>query len=507
MRNNWSIVIHEVTQTTAAIWFGTLKSDMRKYELFELHVHETKSMGAGTESSAHLKTIEIDGRKLKKPFKGSGQRFYGVEFLQGLKPGCCYKVELHRPSQDIGLPSFIDARQLSFGSFRTLPEKLTTKDFAKPLVVMLGSCFYPDDDDFAVGQAYEALLASGKEEEKPDIKFLTGDQVYLDIGLDSLSPVYQEVQERIAEDYALSWLRLRRMLRHGATWMLADDHEFWNNYPHTTGKNPYLWMLHANRTIKEIWEKSALDGVKNVQRILPLRQIDISDQISFLLADTRTQRTEYNKSKPSENRFMSETDLSKLERWITTLTCPGVLVLSQPLIVKPGGEVDRNLADYHEQYSRVLEALSKCAHDVLVLSGDVHYGRISNISLGNSGRTLHEIIASPMSNLTGIDGRFAASASKKIKTFPPIKSEGIPKQNVNYPEHFWRVSSQRTGGIFGIGDYTKTKEHFSTLAFSLNPDGQVIVDVKTWLLKEKSRNGKPREQFKTPNEVYSIKLQ
>jgi hypothetical protein len=78
---------------------------------------------------------------------------------------------------------------------------------------------------------------------------------------------------------------------------------------------------------------------------------------------------------------------------------------------------------------------------------------------------------------------------------------------VNYPEHFWRVSSQRTGGIFGIGDYTKTKEHFSTLAFSLNPDGQVIVDVKTWLLKEKSRSGKPREQFKTPNEVYSITLQ
>jgi len=505
VRNNWSLVIHEVSQTSAMIWFGTLKSDMRKFAKLELRVFQADAMGAGVASGDLIKTIEIDGRyDLSKPFKGSGLRFFGIKLLSGLQPAACYKVELHRPAQDIGLGQCIDSRQLSYGTFRTLPETLKKKSAAKPLVIALGSCFYPDDDDYAVGNAYQALLAKGDADEQPDIKFLTGDQVYLDIGLDSLSPVYQEVQERIAEDYALAWQRLRKVLRHGGTWMLADDHEYWNNYPHISGWNPYLWMIHASDTIREVWRNTAKDGATHVQRIIPVRQFNIANQISFMIVDVRSHRANLSGSPNHCDGFLPEADFDKLINWIGSLNCPGVLVMSQPLICRPGGEKDRNLSDYKTQYSLLVKAINSSRHDILLLCGDVHYGRISNIRLSAHGKKLHEIIASPMSSLTGIDGRFAASRSRKINSFPPYNIAGIKPQTVDYPDSFWRVSSERVGGLFGIADYQKTQDHFSTLAFSLHSTGQIQVDVKTWLVQAKSRSGKPKSQFKKPNQTYRI---
>src|SRR5690606_12737473 len=96
---------------------------------------------------------------------------------------------------------------------------------AKPFTIGLGSCFYNHRDGGQVAGAYKALYERGPEAVRPDITLLAGDQVYLDIGFDSLSLLPREIRNRIADDYALHWQALGSLLGAGATWMLPDDHE------------------------------------------------------------------------------------------------------------------------------------------------------------------------------------------------------------------------------------------------------------------------------------------
>lgn len=68
--------------------------------------------------------------------------------------------------------------------------------------------------------------------------------------------------------------------------------------------------------------------------------------------------------------------------WVGSLTCPGVLVVGQPVLAKAEGRApwgehsDWNLPAF-DQYPGLVRALSSAPHDILVLSGDVHFGRIA----------------------------------------------------------------------------------------------------------------------------------
>ncbi len=482
MKSTWSIVVHEVSHDYANIWVGTLFPNNSKPTSCRVRI-----MLKGTDSL--IDEVIIKRGQWQRPFSQLNQRFYRLLTIKGLSPNTHYDIHFTRDEQAVGEHTIPQAT-LSSGTFKTLPNKLEVNK--NPFVIALGSCYYDEYDSGQTAGAYGLLTHKGDAYSRPDIKFLTGDQVYLDIGLDSLSPVESEIRCRIADDYAIAWQSLRQMLRSGGTWFLADDHEYWNNYPHTSGKNPYLWMITLSDTVKKIWRSAAKQGVERVQQIKRLRTFSIGNDLSFCVADVRSSRT--------QKSFLPPAEFTQLLDWAKNLTSPGVLVLAQPLMVKPGGSEDKNLANFSEQYSQLLQALAQSGHDILCLAGDVHYGRIGSVPLGNNGGTLHEVISSPMSNLTGIDGRVAAHKATKLKRFPAINVDEIPEKPVNYPDK-WQIATQKVKTWLGILRYEKTKEHFFTLGFDLTKKKTVRVTVQAWQLRERGRDGLPKKQFSAAHKI------
>lgn len=329
--------------------------------------------------------------------------------LKNLDAGAGYTVEFQVRSEHV-------YRTLEVAFFDTLPSRLPGAQ-GDAFTVGLGSCFYTKHDGGRVGQAYQALYESPPHH--PQIKFLTGDQVYLDIGLGWYPLDNSDSQERIADDYAESWKLLRSMLRRGGTWMLADDHEYWNNYPFLKGFNPYLVMLDLHAGFRRRWVRGATCGIDNVQMIRPVRTFQIGSDVSFCVADLRSSR--------HENGFVAQEHMDAIVAWAEALQSPGVLVTAQPLIQSKGTESDYTLPNWSAQYGQLIRALAASGHDIVLQSGDVHYGRISEVELGAGPGRLVEVISSPMSNLSELNGIAAATPKESPRWFPAIAVRDVPK--------------------------------------------------------------------------------
>ena len=480
MKNKWSLVIHEATQTTVSIWVGTLFSDCRKY---------TNCVVKLLDDSETLVTSEIIHiSHWHQPFNKLPNRFYKLIKFENLDVNSQYYVEFVRLAEPVGGIQ-LNEKVLSRGQFSTLPNQLSTE---KPFVVALGSCFYSEADNGLTSKAYSQLYFNGNEEYKPDIKLLTGDQVYLDIGLDSLSPISKDIRTRIADDYAHTWQMQRKMFRNGATWFLADDHEYWNNFPQTSSSNPYLWMITASTKAKNIWREAAKCGVENVQQIRRVRTFTLGDDLSFCLVDCRSSRQQGS----NPQNFIPKKDFDAVIQWVENLVSPGVLVLPQPLLVNQGGLEDYNLANYQRQYAKLIHTLSQSEHDIVCMSGDVHYGRVASVPIGNKGTMLYEIISSPMSNLTGLDGKFAASSPEKVCDFPTIDIKGLLPQKVLYQKN-WAVSTECVSKWY-LPDYNKTKEHFMTVSFKKTKDDNTEMNIQAWKIRDVDSSGFPEKEFSQP---------
>jgi hypothetical protein len=89
-------------------------------------------------------------------------------------------------------------------------------------------------------------------------------------------------------------------------------------------------------------------------------------------------------------------------QWIQNLPGPGVLVVGQPVFSGKAGFLrgsfgDWNLPDY-SQYGQLARLLVQSPHSIVILSGDVHYGRIAWCT-PTSGGELIEVILQMMSAL------------------------------------------------------------------------------------------------------------
>lgn len=474
MKNRWSLVIHEVTNSTVNIWVGTLFHDLRKPYKMTVQLIDDDVVAEQY----------VEHEEWERPFKPiKTQRFYKLLTFENLTSGQNYKVKL---LEEFAVSSQPKKVCVSSGSFTTLPNSIN--DMENGFTVGLGSCFYEEFDGGSVGNSYETIVKADQFPYKPHIKFLSGDQVYLDIGWDSLSVVPKEVRERVANDYALHWQALRGVLRNGATWFLTDDHEFWNNYPLVKGPSPFIQALRIP-SVKKAWLGTAKSGVENIQRVAPVRTFSISNELSFCVADLRAYRTEKN--------IMPEKHFKNILRWLETLTTPGILVLSQPMMVAISGNDDRNFVYYKHQYAKVVKAIHDAAHDVVVLSGDVHHGRISKVEFAERDNKMIEVVASPMSNLSGISSIATSTItrSSRLKTFPPIPVAGVTPREITYKTP-WRVSTE--ANLLDFRYYKRrTKEHFFTLTFNKNIAGNVNVVIKAWLVREKDRKtGLPKQDWK-----------
>jgi len=274
--SRWALAIHRVTPTSAEVWVGTLFPSMAM---------PTKARIRLTDAAGNVRTSPISSEQWQRPFTKLKQRFFVARRFDRLSPGSSYRVAFDRQVQGAGGVAW---QELRTGSIETLPERLPTER-QRPFCVAVGSCFYDHRDGGDAAEAYKLLFEQGDVSARPHIKFLTGDQVYLDIGFDSLSPVASELRERIAEDYARHWQGLGSMLCRGGTWLLPDDHEYWNDYPYFDSLIPTLLALKVP-AIRNAWKQAATDGVKNVQRSGVVECFDIGGELSFCVADLRSYR-------------------------------------------------------------------------------------------------------------------------------------------------------------------------------------------------------------------------
>lgn len=476
--SKWALAIHRVTDSSAEIWVGTLFPTMKM------------------PLSARVKLIGPDGKTRsrnivkkdwQRPFRETKQRFYSLVTFKQLESGTHYRVEFHRHIEVEGDVVSADWQHLRSGQFDTLPKRLPLES-QTPFTIGIGSCFYDHRDGGQAAGAYQALYERGPASVRPDITMLTGDQVYLDIGFDSLSFVSDEIRQRIADDYARHWQALGGILNRGGTWMLPDDHEYWNDYPFHDSLIPQLLALKID-AVRNTWRRASSDAVKNVQRCPSVETFSIGNDLAICLADLRSFR--------SKQGFLSNAEFQKVVSWAEGLTTPGIFVTPQPLIVEEN-KTERNLLSFKSQYQQLLEALASSGHDIVLLSGDLHFGRIASCQMGTDGGRLIEIISSPLSNLTYLNGIATAKPELKPKKFPPsdVKIPNWKPTPVTYSKDF--AVSTKKGWLFSAYPKTRTREHFMTISLQRRVRGGIKLVAQAWRVRERAGSKNlPKKDFLT----------
>jgi hypothetical protein len=255
---------------------------------------------------------------------------------------------------------------------------------------------------------------------------------------------------------------------------LADDHEFWNNYPYPSllsslsRDDPELYRRGA-QALFSLFQSVALGATPPT-----FQQFSVGDppQISFATLDARYHRT--------RDRSFAPGDLKAVDRWLRGLTCPGVLVLSQPLFdysTRPwsctGDAYPANYKDYGELVAAIVRP--GIPHDLVILSGDNHGGRIARTRVG--GRAVWEIISSPLA-----------------LCYPRLRWHDEPAQR-----EFPRPRRGARATLVETFSPLVNCDHFATIDFTRD-SGMVAFSVNFWPLKPplapiQPRFGPGREQL------------
>jgi hypothetical protein len=356
------------------------------------------------------------------------------------------------PRQSYSLGLRIAGELKADASIITLPYRLPTID-ERPLTVLLGSCYYGREDKVgAVGQTYMQLPQGAR----PDMKFLCGDQVYLDNPpQDFLNPFHGRswLQSRSFKTYSDTWTQstlaggFGRMLKHNANFFSSDDHEYWNNAP-DIGLNVPLFTMTTGK--RQDWLDIARELYQIFQTV-PGWPIQFKvDPLSFCIAETRFNR---GSGSGGAGDFMPTVEFEEIGRWAANLAGPGVLVIGQPFFENTGGIKDYGLPDFKKQYEQLRQYLRKSDHTIIILTGDVHYGRLAVANLRPElGTKLYEVISSPMQVVLGAPGNYQAA-----------------------PQVFGAVSSQP--------DFSLKQNHFLTLEFTSSSAQRASMLVRFWPIR------------------------
>jgi phosphodiesterase/alkaline phosphatase D-like protein len=379
--------------------------------------------------------------------------------VTGRTPRTRYRFELRR-----------NGVMVSDAIVTTLPDRLPHLD-ERPFTIMLGSCFARSADGAGnAGRSY-SLLPSGAQ---PDIKILCGDQVYLDQPTTEFlfhSHNAEQLLERHLGNYAATWTQdggFRELLRVGGAFFSSDDHDYWNNAPNGTIIAKDTWSDQGRTD----WFAAAIALYHAFQRVptetVAAFQVGV---LSMCVADTRIHRTSVTAA------FMSEQDLQAVEAWAAGLTGPGCLVLGQLVFAGTAGPkgqwTDFGLSDFQVQYARLVRALTSAPHSIVVLTGDVHFGRVA-VCQQPSGRSVVEVVSSPLALVSPFPTN-SWHAARPL--FPDAPTEGVVRQPVQTAEA-----------------YRLNANHFATVAFSQS-GGFVRMHVQAWPVNTGGQLPAPRFDF------------
>jgi hypothetical protein len=174
----------------------------------------------------------------------AGTRFFHAHVtVHGVAPDSWYGVAVRIPDPARPQPTTLETTCRA----RTLPAEIAVG--APALQVFTASCYDVDTDVHDRLEAAYRTLFTG--EPGPDMTWILGDATYAD------APfwLYATMARYTPRTYALleywgAWGMqygpdadpsggtrrpgMRSLLTNGPNWFLADDHEFWNNWPHAT---------------------------------------------------------------------------------------------------------------------------------------------------------------------------------------------------------------------------------------------------------------------------------
>ena len=278
--------------------------------------------------------------------------------------------------------------------------------------LLLCSCYFqPEDAGGLLGRIVSQLPV------QPHMTLLGGDQVYLDLPLFEAMPKNEAgMRQAVGDKYRRNWMSgtlgvagLQSVLTRAPTLCIADDHEFWNNYPFRQAQLPTTWedgtrCLWA-KTAQALYEDYQIGGAPG--HAPGARRVEI-DPLSMLLIDTRCSRTA---QVDLPQGLMVKATQDALDAWASDLITAnaagqqrvGLLGTGQALLVPKPGNVashmqDAELGSYTQSgcIEQALTRLAEAGVPVVFLTGDVHWGRVARARHAPSGRTLlYEVICSP----------------------------------------------------------------------------------------------------------------
>lgn len=423
---SYLLIPHDVTETEAKLWLGAIN------EAFNPADVTIESLGRSFTPDAawrHWKSQD-----------GDNELHYRYFNLVGMDPGRTYPLALR-----------IRGELQADGEVTTLPIRVPAAG-QKPFTVFLGSCFsWREDEDGKAGNTFYHMPTP----ERPHIKILCGDQVYLDAPwrefLLALPHREPELERRFFENYRKTWTQsgftsgYQQILKRGANYLSSDDHEFWNNAP-----NPSFANNTWTQTGRDTWLALARNFFRMFQTEDAVKTFSVGGgALSFCIADTRINRD------PGRDFFMFQSDFDKVAAWIAGLQGPGVLVVGQPILTKKTSFFKGNFGDWgisdYRQYDDLLRLIKSATQSLVLLTGDVHYGRVASAQLRPElGTKLIEVISSPLSLVD----------EKAAGTWEPA------------PEVFRRMQTEK--------EFASNRRHFLTLEFSAIGNKHVSMLVKFW---------------------------
>lgn len=296
---------------------------------------------------------------------------------------------------------------------RTLPETPAA------LEVVLASCFYrPNNRMTGTAPLPKRFLPPHPP---PHLKILSGDQIYLDLSGVGM-PVLKV--KRPWDNYARHWRdpSFLAWLGAGPNLCLADDHEFWNNYPKKIRLAKWtssIFKIPAREVIDEMhWGflvyQAALnadpdhllanpgvsldpDNLRCFEFPNPNTNSQFTRRFSAFFLDTRTERAEF-----PEGGFTKAAWLRQAIDWIAQRNGPGFLVTSQPLLGEPS-KSETDLAYFKGQFFELWRAIQGSKHQLTLLTGDIHWSRAQEI-VGAAGMPPHyEVVSSAVSRISLYD--------------------------------------------------------------------------------------------------------
>ena len=302
---------------------------------------------------------------------------------------------------------------------RTLPRDIP---LLKRFTVALGSCYCHATRSVLGAPFYPPSQYRRDGDDPVRWRFLCGDQIYMDLSATSGDALLTDAPDPWTK-YRDQWEDpgFREFLSASPNLVMADDHEFWNDYPH--GNAWLLWAEHQpggclGKKMDRAYQifQAALNLDPNFVVQADAAGIDQALQdaartfelpigpVSFFQLDTRTRRTRYDATTP---RVVDAAWLNAAMQWARGLQCPGVLIVSQPLVERPAGRFadathtmgDVNLPDYGVDFACLWDALFDAPHDVVVASGDIHWSRLYRVGRGGAERQVFEVISSPLARI------------------------------------------------------------------------------------------------------------